>query len=322
MTRKFLTLFLTLCMILGCCQLVSAANIVDDPDCTTLPVDNSTTLPDGVYTPDSFSFSGGSGKVTITCPEVVVSDGFATATIVFSSSSYTYVKASGIICYADVVEKTSVFTIPVTLNENNTIYGLTTKMSTPHEVQYQIFVSLAGEGTEIPGLTAEAEIPTDSDAVRIVRYENGIHLLEIQQEQNADAEPSLYTGDTLRYLIIPQEAELPAGLEKEYLVIRQNPASVYADAGILPQLEAKGLSELVRAVGSEDAASDSALYAGASGELRYKILVLQKIELVLADAMPGSEITDRLCTLGLPLLPDFSAEDATAWELVLDLIFG
>ena len=32
-------------------------------------------LPDGEYAPDGFSFSGGTGKVTITCPRVVVENG-------------------------------------------------------------------------------------------------------------------------------------------------------------------------------------------------------------------------------------------------------
>ena len=51
----------------------------------TSKVDSATTLADGVYTPDGFSFSGGSGKVTISCSKITVTNGQAYATIAFSS---------------------------------------------------------------------------------------------------------------------------------------------------------------------------------------------------------------------------------------------
>ena len=71
----------------------------DALDGGTAAVDNSTSLADGVYTPDSFSFSGGTGRVTITCRQVTVQNGQAYATITFSSSNYGYVKAAGGIYY-------------------------------------------------------------------------------------------------------------------------------------------------------------------------------------------------------------------------------
>ena len=52
---------------------------------TTEPVDNSTTLADGIYVPEGFSFSGGTGKTKITCDQVRVSGGKSYATIAFSS---------------------------------------------------------------------------------------------------------------------------------------------------------------------------------------------------------------------------------------------
>ena len=52
-------------------------------------------LADGVYTPDKFSWSGGTGKVSISCTKITVTGGQAYATIVFSSGSYGYVKANG-----------------------------------------------------------------------------------------------------------------------------------------------------------------------------------------------------------------------------------
>ena len=109
----------------------------------TSKVDSATTLADGVYTPDGFSFSGGSGKVTISCSKITVTNGQAYATIAFSSPYYGYVKANGNKYMANVSGGSSIFTIPVELNKNNTIIGMTTRMSVAHEISYNIFISLA-----------------------------------------------------------------------------------------------------------------------------------------------------------------------------------
>lgn len=95
----------------------------------TARVNSATTLADGVYTPDKFSWSGGTGKVSISCTKITVTGGQAYATIVFSSGSYGYVKANGNTYYPTVTGSTSTFVIPVELNKNNTIIGMTTKMS-------------------------------------------------------------------------------------------------------------------------------------------------------------------------------------------------
>ena len=106
-------------------------------------VDDSTDLSDGAYQPDAFRFSGGTGRVTITCPEVTVKDGRATATIVFSSKNYGYVKVGGGIYYGESDESTSTFEIPVALNQTTPIVGMTTAMSKPHEITYQLDIALA-----------------------------------------------------------------------------------------------------------------------------------------------------------------------------------
>ena len=66
---------------------------------STARVNSTTGLKDGVYTPDSFSWSGGTGKVSITCSKVTVTGGQAYATITFSSPHYQYVKANGNVYY-------------------------------------------------------------------------------------------------------------------------------------------------------------------------------------------------------------------------------
>ena len=107
------------------------------------------TLDDGSYVPTLFTVTGGTGKVKITCPEVVVTEGEAQARIEFSSPHYEWVKVDHVQYdpeNADDADRdNSVFRIPVRLDEEMTISGLTTAMSEPHEIEYTLFISLTQE---------------------------------------------------------------------------------------------------------------------------------------------------------------------------------
>ena len=146
--------------------------------------------------PAFFSFSGGTGKVTITCPEVTInsqtsnqisnqissqtstqingqiSDGekdknrdkIAEAVLVFSSPHYEWVKSDGIEYLPENTEEsnreTSIFTIPALLDEEMKISALTTAMSEPHEIEYTIFISLNEETQDSPNTDALENIDT------------------------------------------------------------------------------------------------------------------------------------------------------------------
>ena len=184
----------------------------------TARVNSATTLADGVYTPDKFSWSGGTGKVSISCTKITVTGGQAYATIVFSSGSYGYVKANGNTYYPTATGSTSTFVIPVELNKNNTIIGMTTKMSTAHEISYSIFIYLSAaakaDGTtvsgetnlsadtldekapEIMGLSYQSETKVEhAKYFKIYHYDQGITLLEIDQRKDEDTKETK-TKDT------------------------------------------------------------------------------------------------------------------------------
>ena len=102
---------------------------------------------------ETFSFSGGSGRVSIVCDGVECREDGAYAAIRFvsnnhSKTDYRYVRIGEDKYYPD---DNGQFVIPVVLGENMEIVGMTAKMSTPHEITYTIFVQL--EDTDIPGLT-------------------------------------------------------------------------------------------------------------------------------------------------------------------------
>lgn len=126
---------------------------------TDVPV--SGTLSDGTYVPTMFTAEGGTGKVIITCPEVVVSGEDVQALIEFSSPHYEWVKVDGVQFdpeNADEADrKNSVFRIPAVLDEKLKISALTTAMSEPHEIEYTLFISLTQKDESGTGGDKEAE---------------------------------------------------------------------------------------------------------------------------------------------------------------------
>ena len=386
-------------------------NEIDTSGSTTV-VNNSTPLKDGVYAPDNFSFSGGSGRARIVCTKVTVKNGKAYATIQFVSASgsptaYAYVKASGSIYYS---AGNSVFTIPVELNKNNRILGMTTKMSAAHEIEYTIFVelkdkdakpstttksdTLSTEAPEIMGLTFLEEIKLEhAEYLKLFRYEDGIVLAEIDlakdtvldtdearkalaeadkaaqaaasgsstasEEEStdnaqikADYISELYKQPILRYLLVPEDTELPAGLEKEYLIVSLPSKSVFLmDEAPLDTLEAFDSLGVIKALGVKETENKTLSKALADGDLvyggtwdkpDYKALIKAEIDLVLTSGklLPLSEETlkerkqeagkdredltavefrdryyalaDRFAVLDIPMLIDRSADEKDA----------
>ena len=193
-----------------------------DTSGSTSQVNSKTKLKDGVYTPDKFTWSGGTGKVNITCNKVTIKNGQALATIAFSSSAYQYVKANGKKYFPTHTGGKSIFVIPVELNKNNKIIGMTTKMSTAHEIEYSIMVYLAaadgdgsgaaagdGSGTnfgskdkldekapDIIGLKYKSETKLDyADYFKIYHYDDDITLLEIDLSKDTDKDPEKLEKD-------------------------------------------------------------------------------------------------------------------------------
>lgn len=343
MHRSVICVFLCFILI-SLAPWVSAANMEEDPDLTTVIVDQAADLPDGVYTPDSFAFSGGSGRVKITCPEVRVEDGLAYAVIQYSSSSYAYLKASGKIIYPEIIDGKSVFTIPIALNRNNQIFGLTTKMSSPHEIEYILFVGLSNAGNvqdwldmldseapEIPGFVFQDEIPA-AENLKLYRYDRDALLFEIdtgmdgtaaenaeEELSAADSLAAMYRARVLKYFAVPEDAEIPAGLEKHVILIQKPVSGICAASAY-----AADIPELCAAMNQE---LDGIPYAGSYDAPDYKALLLNKTKLLLADEaiLPAlrSSMGDRLAALGIAAIVDCrTADTQDAWQMLYSLLFN
>lgn len=384
---------------------------------STARVNSTTGLKDGVYTPDSFSWSGGTGKVNITCSKVTVTGGQAYATITFSSPHYQYVKANGNVYYPSAKTGSSTsFVIPVELNKNNSVVGMTTAMSTAHEIKYTIFVYIAeaakanasarANGKEVTVIgangsdsskTATANKKMDEVAPEIIgleyqsetkaeyakyfkiyHYDQGITLLEIDMNKKTgrkaagkkwkeaseisglnpaeQEQAALYLNNVVKYLIVPENAEIPAGLDKEVIVVRQPADHVYAGSNkTISLMEELGQLDKVTTVGvkknkcknetiKEKMTEKEVIYAGTSGKLNYKKLVKNKCNLALlsSSVLPEKrsskkatkkkmtayrKMTEKMTLLQIPVIVDRAKDEKgkdaqKEWAKVYQVILG
>ena len=446
-----------------------------DTSGSTSHVDSGTTLKDGVYTPDRFTWSGGTGKVQITCNKVTIQNGQAYATLVFSSDHYQYVKANGNTYYTTKGGGTATVVIPVALNQNNKILGMTDKMSVAHEIEYTIFIYLAAanggtsaNGTdvstssnqkldekapEIIGLEYQSETKLDyAEYFKIYHYDQGIVLLEIDmtkdtardpekaedkksEADNSDSEKSskkkvasvtinrsedaksadtkksdtdsksdtsaeesaasdnngtseqelaaeLYKGNVVKYLIVPEDVEVPVGLEQDMIIVKKPTDHTYAesdeilntmkDLDLLDNVAAVGMkskdctvSEIADKMKAKDGEKNAEVaYAGTADKLKLKNFVKSGVNLAMfsGDILPREdseenaakdtdkkadkdskdtketltveeqmeqfeELTEKLATLGIPVLVDRSSEEKTElgkqeWIKVYGVLYG
>ncbi len=280
---------------------------------STSRVDSSTALADGVYAPDRFSYSGGTGKVTLSCPRVTVSGGRAKATIVFSSPSFSYVKANGQKIYGSHGGSSSSFEIPVKLNANNRIIGMTTAMSQDHEVEYTIYVYLAAaeegggasaDAPAVPGLTYLSKDEFDAaEFFAIYRYAGGSTVIEVEGAG--------------RYLIAGEGTELPAGIEEELTVLPRPVEAAYAaDEAIYDRIACIGDPDALSAVKLAGFEGGAPGFAGSCEAPDYAALLKAGCDLAVmprefAEAEAHSDVVERLGLLGIPVFVDRSLDEAS-----------
>ncbi len=96
-------------------------------------------IADGNYTID-VELAGGTGKAHVTSPaRLVVANGEATATIIWSSSNYDLMEVDGEQIKPVTTEGGSTFEVPVSVfDEPMPVKGETTAMGQPHMIDYTL----------------------------------------------------------------------------------------------------------------------------------------------------------------------------------------
>lgn len=130
MMKKLLVLLLSLLLV---CAFVTACGEKE--------------LTDGVYTAE-VTLSGGTGRATVENPaRVVIENGEATATIVWSSPFYEYMLVGDAQYNPVQTEGNSTFEIPIVWDEDMTVSASTIAMSQPYLIDYTLhFHSATLEG--------------------------------------------------------------------------------------------------------------------------------------------------------------------------------
>ena len=100
----------------------------------------SMNIPDGAYTVE-VTLEGGSGKASVESPATLkVENGIATATIIWSSPNYDYMKVDGVRYDPINTEGNSTYEIPVSCFDfKMPVLADTVAMSEPHEIEYTLY---------------------------------------------------------------------------------------------------------------------------------------------------------------------------------------
>ena len=293
-------------------------------------------LPEGEYAPDGFTFSGGTGKVTISCPRLAVADGAVTATLVFSSPNYPKVTVDGVEYTATHEEKNSIFEIPVRVNEDMTVVGTTTAMSTPHDVEYVIHIWVGQAPTEVPEDDEDAAAAPQAPSVALAERDRALPGLVWQSEMALryahefavdyyeGGYKLLTIGDGNRYLVVPEGGDVPAGLDGGIGIIRQPLNNVYlAATAAMALFDAVDGLDVIRLSGTqaegwyiENAAAamkrGDMLYAGKYSAPDYELLMGMGCPLAIESTMilHTPKVQEMLEQLGVTVFIEHSSYES------------
>ena len=173
----------------------------------------------------------------------------------------------------------------------------------------------------------------------------------------ADFQMELYQASVVKYLIVPEGVELPAGLDKKAIIIRLPKTSVYVSSDeAATDFESLGLLDLIKATGvTEDTCKNEALKAllkdkkvisaGTLADLNYTELLKAKVDLVIGAGddlfskktdndkaakeyqEQYTKLSERLALLDIPMLIDRSADEKNPkgqleWLKLYGVLFG
>ena len=206
--------------------------------------------------------------------------------------------------------------------------------------------------SEIIGLGEAEEIPMKyAEYCRLYRYAGGIKLLQIdlttdsslsyeekameaQTEVEYDEEgrpiaksqseitQALYQNSTVSYLLVPKGTEIPAGLDKEMILI-----SIPADK---TWSASRAAGRFMQALGCEDMLTTDASESENPAAPDFKSIVQDENNLAILPLQPQTELEileKRFATLNIPVILDRSAEEKTLeakaeWVKVYAALYG
>lgn len=313
-------------------------------------------LSDGSYTAEG-SLEGGSGRASITSPvSLTIKEGKITALIEFSSPYYDYMIVDGEKYEPVNTDGNSTFEIPVAgFDTAIPVTADTVAMSEPHEIEYTITldaatVKEAGESdteskaAETDSDNVEASSSEQTDAVeepapQSEKLEHEIpEIAGLTYDHSMDLEYATqfavdYYNDGYKlvtiaqegeYLVVPEGAEVPEGLDSEITILQQPLDHIY--------LVATSAMDLFRAIdgidyitlsgtnadgwyveeAKEALENGSITYAGKYSAPDYELIVSSGCDLAIESTMiyHSPEVREKLEEFGIPVLVEHSSYES------------
>ena len=350
-----------LCMV-GTMQIIGVAAGSEQTEVVTEQQENEAVtaqqlgLPDGSYTAEG-SLEGGSGRASITSPvSLTIKEGKITASIEFSSPYYDYMIVDDEKYEPINTEGNSVFEIPFAgFDTAVPVTADTVAMSEPHEIEYTITLDSATvkEAGEADAESKAAETDTDNGEVSSSEQTDAVEE-PVSQEEKLEHEIPEIAGLTYdhsmdleyatqfavdyynngyklvtiagegEYLVVPEGAAVPEGLDSEITVLQQPLDHIY--------LVATSTMDLFRAIGGIDhitlsgtnadgwyieeakeaLENGSITYAGKYSAPDYELIVSSGCDLAIESTMiyHSPEVREKLEEFGIPVLVEHSSYES------------
>lgn len=286
-----------------------------------------TSLSDGTYQVE-VSMTGGTGKAYIESPaQLVVENGIATITFVWSSKNYDYLIVNDVKYLNENEGGPSTFAIPLgdvsTIWEPFTIIGDTVAMSTPHEIEYTITLTLCGDSTQSQSALKNQNNESlssneyDNWEYEDISYSTGFTI----QKKDDYRYITIESGETSiqKILVVPEGAKPPKedgivilqrSLDKTYLV-STSAMDLVREIGALDNIRLSGTKENDWALkeATEAMREGRILYAGKYSAPDYELILSEGCNLAIENSMiyHNPETKEKLEELGIPVVVEMSS---------------
>ena len=265
-------------------------------------------LADGDYLVE-VSLSGGSGRAKLASPaQLHVENGSCTATLVWGSRNYDYMRI-GETKYLPLPDTdTSTFDIPVSIFDRPmAVIADTIAMSEPHEIEYSLLFS--SESLQLQNSEADS-----ASEMELYTAE------QLKVECREDGSTLLTLGGKDCYLLLEREAELPEDAG-DLTIIRIPVERAYVASSSVPDLFLHcDALDRIRFTSTDESSwripqmqealrDESILYTGKYNAPDYELLLEEGCDLVIENTMilhnpEGKEKLEALC---LPVIIEYSS---------------
>ena len=277
---------------------------------------------------------GGSGKASVEEETTMKTEnGQSIVTVTWSSPNYDYMIVDGEKYLPVNSEGNSVFEIPVlAMEEGFAVTADTVAMSTPHEIEYTLYVTRTQRSTEddsdnaVQNKTDNSEL--ESWISKNLKNENSIELEYASKftvrEYDDDIKIVVING-TDYFIVAPENSDIVKDIPENITVINNELSSIYmVSSGSMDFFRATDSLDLVKYCSlkendwyldevKDNLEKGAMIYAGKYSAPDYELLLSHGCDLVIENNMINHTpaVLEQLKNLGLPVMIDYSSYESS-----------